>query len=440
MISKLDRFKVLEEVGRGGTGAVYRAMDPVIDRAVAIKVFRMDGSRDSDEQWIRERLFREARSAGQMTHPGIVTIYQAGEVDDIAYIAMEFVDGQTLRTLMASSGSTGAEQLCQILVEVGAALDYAHGRGLVHRDIKPENIMVTTSGAAKVTDFGIAKPMVGRTDTIAGELVGTPRYMSPEQVRGQPLDGRSDQFSLAIIAYEMLTGRAPFAADQITAVCYQITHEDPPSPEAAGLSTEIATILRRGLGKEPADRFPSCTAFATALASACNRSTQITAIPPVRRSHLLRRTAVCAAGGFALAAVLLSAAALSPTPYPKRAALVPVVRDDAATVAREGQLMWTGTARQGDLVRISRSRPSTGSLTGELPAGPVSVKLYAAESTPTGVTVFTADPQETGFLYDPRRSTDVTLFERPGPENHWERLTVVANTNISAFSIAWRVQ
>jgi serine/threonine protein kinase len=218
MLTKLGPFQILEVIGRGGMGTVYRGLDPIIGRPVAVKVIRLLGYNDGDEQtWLRDRLFREARAAGSLSHPSIVTIYQVGEDQDVAYIAMEFVDGPTLQEKMKEP--VDKVMICRILCETAAALDHAHKCGLVHRDIRPANIMVTASGATKVTDFGIAKANLSQTATQTGVILGTPFYMSPEQIRGSPPDGRSDQFALAVIAYEVFTGRKPFQAEHPTSVC-----------------------------------------------------------------------------------------------------------------------------------------------------------------------------------------------------------------------------
>src|SRR5579884_982504 len=277
MISKIGPFEVLELVGRGAMGSVYRALDPLIGRLVAIKVIRLIGYNDGDEAaFLKDRLFREAKAAGRLSHPGIVTIYQVGTYEDQAYIAMEYIDGPTLQQRLGSEPSAPPAFFRRVLTETAAALDYAHGCGVVHRDVKPANIMIAASGAVKVTDFGIAKTMLGHTQTQTGTILGTPFYMSPEQVEGKPLDGRSDQFALAVLAYEMLTGRKPFQADQVTSICYQIVHAEPLSPRDINpeLGQDVATILKKGLAKDPAERFRTCSEFATTLVHAYERAFQ----------------------------------------------------------------------------------------------------------------------------------------------------------------------
>jgi serine/threonine-protein kinase len=290
MLTKLGPFEVLEVIGRGGMGTVYRGIDPIIGRPVAIKVIRLLGYNDGEEQaWLKDRLFREARTAGSLRHPGIVTIYHVGEEQDVAYIAMEFVDGPTLHQILDQEPPRDSAMLCRILSETAAALDYAHARGLVHRDIKPANIMVNADGVTKVTDFGIAKTTIGQTATKTGMILGTPYYMSPEQIRGNTLDGRSDQFALAVVSYEIFTGRRPFQAEQPTSICYQIIHEEPMSPEDLNpaLGAEVAEVIKKGLAKEPEGRYSTCTEFTAVLSTALSKAAyKASQVPPQPTIHL----------------------------------------------------------------------------------------------------------------------------------------------------------
>src|SRR6516162_3728761 len=187
-MDRIGRYKIVRELGRGAMGVVYHAIDPNIGRAVAIKTIQLGGSRPPDEQnRLRERLFREARSAGVLSHPGIVTIYDVEQQGDLAYIAMEYVDGPTLDQLL-SEQPLAPERMCSLLGQTAVALDYAHQKGIVHRDIKPANVMIAADGTVKITDFGIAKVTASEQFTMTGSIVGTPHYMSPEQVQGQPVD------------------------------------------------------------------------------------------------------------------------------------------------------------------------------------------------------------------------------------------------------------
>ncbi len=229
-MESIGRYKIEAELGRGAMGVVFRALDPAIGRTVAIKTIRLPDFADpAEHDRLRNRLLHEARSAGVLSHPGIVTIYDVAEADDLAYIAMEFVNGPTLEEVLSHAQPPDAATIFRVLRETAAALDYAHKKGIVHRDIKPANIMIHEDGTVKITDFGVAKIPASQLATQAGMVLGTPCYMSPEQALGKPVDGRSDQFSLAVIAFEMLTGEKPFDSDQLAAVVYKIAHESPPT-------------------------------------------------------------------------------------------------------------------------------------------------------------------------------------------------------------------
>jgi serine/threonine protein kinase len=271
-MDRIGRYKIVRELGRGAMGVVYHAIDPNIGRPVAIKTIDLGGVRKPEEQErLHERLFREARSAGILSHPGIVTIYDVEQQGALAYIAMEFVDGVTLDQLISDAEPVAPERLFGILGQTAAALDYAHLKGIVHRDIKPANIMIARDGTTKITDFGIAKIAASDQLTMTGSIVGTPHYMSPEQVQGQAVDGRSDQFSLAVIAFEMLTGEKPYTGEHLTTVVYKIVAEEPVPPQRLNpsLGPEIGAVIRRGLAKRAEGRYRSCQEFAAALEKAC---------------------------------------------------------------------------------------------------------------------------------------------------------------------------
>ena len=280
-MERIGRYQITGELGRGAMGVVYRAQDPAIGRTVAIKTIRLGDITDSGEhQRLRERLMREARSAGLLSHPSIVTIYDVGEQDDMAYIAMEFVQGHSLEQLMRRHGPLAGPQIVQILRDTAEALDYAHARGIVHRDVKPANIMIAESGAVKITDFGVAK-IASQNMTQADTILGTPSFMSPEQIEGRPVDGRSDQFALAVITYELLTGEKPFVGDTLPGLLYQIVRQEPTSPHLlnASLREPVSRVLAQAMDKNLEQRFLKCTAFVRALESALNDSTGWRPIP-----------------------------------------------------------------------------------------------------------------------------------------------------------------
>ncbi len=274
-MEQIGRYRIIGELGRGAMGVVYHAIDPSIGRSVAIKTIRIRDINDTQQRAkLRERLFREARSAGVLSHPNIVTIYDMDETDDLAYIAMAYVNGPTLEKILASDAALSGANMLRILRQTALGLDYAHGRGIVHRDIKPANIMTDEDGAVKITDFGIAKITTVTSMTETRTVVGTPNYMSPEQVQGLAVDGRSDQFSLAVIAYEILTGERPFQGEHLSTVVYKIVAEQPPEAHRINgtLTPQIHEVLRRGLSKKPEDRYPSCSNFVGALEMACAES------------------------------------------------------------------------------------------------------------------------------------------------------------------------
>ena len=265
----LGRYRVLKELGRGAMGVVYLGKDPTIQRFVAIKTMRLNEFNDPDKlQEIRTRFFREAESTGRLSHPNIVTIYDAGEEDDLGYIAMEMLQGTTLKAWTHQATLLPVDTLLPILATVAEALDYAHQQGVVHRDIKPANIMLTNNRVVKVMDFGIAT-LTSSSRTKSEMVMGTPTYMSPEQIAGKKVDGRSDIYSLGVVMFELLTGHPPFTADNVSALLYAVTHTPP-----LGLSTlrsdlppAAQTILDCALQKDPVRRYRRASEFAQELRS-----------------------------------------------------------------------------------------------------------------------------------------------------------------------------
>jgi serine/threonine protein kinase len=280
-VRQIGRYQILEELGRGAMGIVYKAQDPAIGRTIAIKSIRLQDLTDEAERArLRERLFREAQSAGILSHPCIVTIYDIAEENGMAYIFMEFVNGPPLEQMLKREQTPDKETLLSIFRQTGAALDYAHKRGIVHRDIKPANIMIHEDGSAKITDFGVAK-IISQQMTVAGMMMGTPSYMSPEQIQGGEISGAADQFSLAVIAYEVLTGEKPFVADYMPALLFKIVREEALATQRLNptLSVLIDEVLRQAMAKNPAERFENCTAFVNALSVACNNTPEWMPMP-----------------------------------------------------------------------------------------------------------------------------------------------------------------
>jgi len=273
-VEQIGRYQILGELGRGATGVVYRAQDPAIGRIIAVKTIRLSDFTDTTErERLRERLFREAQSAGILSHPNIVTIYDIAEENGLAYIFMECVDGPPLEKVMGGAEPMSGSAALAILRQTATALDYAHKKGIVHRDIKPANILIHEGPIAKITDFGVAK-ILSQQMTQSGVMMGTPNYMSPEQVQGHPVDGRADQFSLAVIAYEILTGEKPFLAEQLPALLFRIVREDPVAPQRLNptIGPRIEEVLRKALSKSANDRYPNCLDFVNELDAACHAS------------------------------------------------------------------------------------------------------------------------------------------------------------------------
>jgi len=252
----VGRYEVIGELGRGAMGVVYKAQDPTIGRVVAMKTMRLDTHGLETEDMLR-RFKNEARAAGLLNHPNIVTIYDAGEQDGMFYIAMEFIEGTTLHSMLSEQRILPPEEVIKIARQVCRGLDYAHAGGIIHRDIKPANIMITAKGTVKIMDFGIAKAGGGMTNT--GQVLGTPNYMSPEQVKGKPLDGRSDLFSFGVMLYEMLTGEKPFIGQNVTTIIYKIVHENPIAPRDLDVTIHpgLSAVVTRALAKDPQDRYQS---------------------------------------------------------------------------------------------------------------------------------------------------------------------------------------
>lgn len=273
-------------------GTVYRAHDDRLDRDVALKVLALEGDGDTvTDSELRARLMREGRAAAKLDHPNAVVVYDVGEVDGTPFIAMELVEGHTLREVL-QQGIPPREDAVRWLGDVALALDHAHERGIVHRDVKPENVMVRPDGRIKVLDFGIARRLAGPVDpdaptaspalptlTVEGTLVGTTRYMSPEQVRGTPLDGRSDQFAWGTMAYELLTGRLPWRGSDPLAISASLLTDTPPRLADDGVPSPLARVVERALDKDPDKRFESMQAAAEALERAARGEA-----PPAREA------------------------------------------------------------------------------------------------------------------------------------------------------------
>ena len=260
-VSKAGRYEIVSELGRGAMGIVYKAMDPVIGRTVAVKTIRLsEEGTGLTRPELLTRFQTEARAAGLLTHPNIVVVFDAGEEDGLYYITMELVEGKSLQALLDGGHAFPLPRTLRIMEQTCSALQFAHERNVVHRDIKPANLMLTADDTVKITDFGTAKILQFGTTQQTAHVMGTPSYMSPEQVKGRAVDGRSDIFSLGVMLYEMVTGEKPFPGQNITTVIYKIVNEDPVPPRQIDPSIHpgISSVVMRALQKEPEQRYQNC--------------------------------------------------------------------------------------------------------------------------------------------------------------------------------------
>ena len=260
-LTKAGRYEISGELGRGAMGVVYHAKDPVIGRAVAVKTLQLsEEGTGLTRAELLARFQTEARAAGHLTHPNIVVIFDAGEEDGLFFITMELVEGKSLQNMLDAGQMFPLPRMLHIMEQTCSALQFAHDRNIVHRDIKPANLMLTAHDTLKITDFGTAKILQFGTVQQTAHVMGTPSYMSPEQIKGKVADGRSDIFSLGVVLYEMVTGEKPFPGQNITTVIYKIVNEEPTAPRDIDSSIHpgLNFVIMKSLAKEPAARYQSC--------------------------------------------------------------------------------------------------------------------------------------------------------------------------------------
>ena len=260
----LGRYELTAELGKGAMGVVYKALDPMLGRTVAIKTINMEEAEQDGQAEYEARLYQEARAAGSLNHPNVVIIHDIGKSNNLVYMAMEYVEGSELRDMLLEGQPLAPGKALDIAAQVADGLAYAHEHQVVHRDIKPANIMITPQGRAKIADFGIARMRSNQTRTQTGVILGSPKYLSPEQVVGKRADHRSDIFSLGVILYQMLTGVTPFNGENISALMYQITNHAPPPPSSVNARVPIMLdyIVAKALAKMPDERYQTAPEFA----------------------------------------------------------------------------------------------------------------------------------------------------------------------------------
>ncbi|MCW5628724.1 MAG: serine/threonine protein kinase [Rhodoferax sp.] len=281
-LSKLGRYDIVRVLGKGAMGTVYEARDPNLERRVAIKTIAVHGLSPEGVEDYEARFRTEARSAARLQHPNIVSVYDSGRDGETAYLVMEYVEGQDLKHHLDSGVAFTLEQTLRIMRDLLAALAYAHAQNIVHRDVKPANLMIEADGRVKLTDFGVARIQDAADATrTRGAMVGTLKYMSPEQVQGQPVDARADLFSAGIVLYQLLTARQPFRGDNEFAIIAQIVGVDPPAPTTVqpALPAAIDGVLARALAKAPQQRFAGARAFHDALVQACDDVQDLSTAP-----------------------------------------------------------------------------------------------------------------------------------------------------------------
>jgi serine/threonine protein kinase len=467
----VGRYQILKPLGQGGMGKVFLAGDPLLGRQVAIKVISdLEAEDGATADWLRTRFLQEARAIALLSHPHIVTIHDIGEHLGDTYIVMEYVLGQSLSARRARP--IERRELVRIVKETAAGLDYAHGKNVIHRDIKPANLLLDASGSVKIADFGLAKLATSTQSTGSGKVAGTLQYMSPEQLQNHKVVGSSDQYSLAAMAYEILTGHAVFEAESIGALAYQICSQAPRPPRLLAPDLPDATnrVFERALAKVPTDRFPTCGTFAAALAASLSGEketetfTQTIGIPagplrrprqpvprasrsPWRRGLMIGGVAALLTcgmaafiqlrGHFGLTGEKRVQPTMPPRPNPPAAEAAPQTQQPAEhkpppsvaapkpkpavtplpppptpAVPAEGRLVWTGDLDPGQEIDLGAS--TAGSVTGALPGVPVNVDLH-----PSSVHVVTP----------------------PGPDNQWRHL-VVRNDGLkqTVIVVKWSVR
>jgi serine/threonine protein kinase len=355
MIPKtLGRFDIIREIGRGAMGQVFLAHDPKIDRQVAIKTIVLPhGISDAEAQETSQRFLREAQAAGRLLHPNIVTIFDIGEENGVSFIAMEYIDGETLDRYARPETLLPLARVLDLMTQAASALDSAHAAKVIHRDIKPANLMMLRDGTLKVTDFGLAKnPSANLTQS--GVLLGTPTYMSPEQIQGKELDGRSDLFSLGVVLYELLTGVRPFDADSISTIIYRVLYEDPRPPAAQNpaLPPDVNAVIEKALQKDPQRRYATGAALIGGLRKA------FAMLPPDTLSRPFPGTT----------APMRAAASASAAPSGGTAS-------GARTAAQAGMVSPTRPTRVSSFPPIGSqvardARARSGALRGRVPAAP----------------------------------------------------------------------
>ncbi len=387
-ITKLGRYEIEGVLGQGAMGIVYKGVDPKIGRVVALKTLKAGADLPPDQlEEFRNRFSREAQSAGRLTHPNIVTIYDVGDDEGVSFIAMEFIKGKPLDDLIAQKQPLSVDEIVRIMIDICNGLGYAHKNGIIHRDIKPANIILTDDGVAKIMDFGIAK-IVSTSATQTGMIVGTPSYMSPEQITGRPVDARTDIFSLGAVFYELLTHEKAFPGDNITTVMYRVVNENPAPVSVVnmGIPTQFNPIIQKAMSKNPNDRYADTESFARDIQSYQSLNMQSTSGTAVLNNTDYQKTMVMSADN--LPAGIGTMIGAAPVPEKKKSKL-PTILMITAFIAVALFSLWYFTKDKSPVA----TTPAEGN-----------ANLELTLNIPDGIVTFdtTKFPVKNGFLQIPK--------------------------------------
>ncbi|MDP2640045.1 MAG: serine/threonine-protein kinase, partial [Betaproteobacteria bacterium] len=390
---KLGKYELRRELGRGAMGVVYEAFDPSIERIVALKTIRSDQLESAEGQDVVGRFQREAKAAGRLNHPNIVSIYDFGEDNGTSFIAMEFVSGRELKSYFDNNERFPMADIVRVMSQLLDALEYSHQYGVVHRDIKPANIILLPDGRAKVADFGIAR-IESSQYTQAGTVLGTPAYMSPEQFMGQTVDGRSDIFSAGVVLYQFLSGERPFSGTATT-IMHKVLMEDPLPPSTLNVQVPkpFDAVIKKAMAKRPEERFQTAREFAEAIRAAAAGKA-----PPDPDATVVATVVNAAAAG--RSAPPETAAASSAAPAPRRKSPLPLVAAVLAGVIGIGMAGYflVPRSKSGDVPVPAAGTPAAAATDTRAPA-PV-----AAAPTEPGVMIISAvglaDPSEQKYQAD----------------------------------------
>jgi serine/threonine protein kinase/Tfp pilus assembly protein PilF len=418
MEQRVGRYQIGRKLGKGAMGVVYLAEDTLLNRQAAIKTVDFAADDSGQREFLRNRLLRDARAAAGLSHPNIVGVYDVFEEGDSAYLVLEYIDGETLADAINRTPVPDPAFVVGILRATASALDYTHSRGVVHRDIKPANIMIDRRGTPKIMDFGIARIADARTTTPTGMVMGTIEYMSPEQIKGESVDGRSDQFALGALAYRMLAGATMFGQHSLATLAYKTVNETPPpvSTRNSSLPPAVDAAISKALAKDPADRYATCGEFVNALAAAMSLPVLVSEAPTIGMTAPLSTAPQPAYSTMpqpAAHSTDTQPTALSPTPRPapaKRNNTVLVVGLGVAAILVAGAVIlhpWQKPApAPAPAVQTAAASPTPQLDTQTASAPAVPAKVEKSTTTASDVAKPAAKPPQHAAASEPPATSD----------------------------------